>query len=280
MRAHVASIAALALAWSLPAGAQDVIAFKTANRADAPLPASCRSLAGTNRPSGFYWVKFDDQNSAVMYCNNEVVFAGLKGGWTLVWSNLRGGRGKLGSDLHWGASIESLPRYRGATVLASSPDLQAFEVFTGLKWWRKIVDAAGGQRELLYEWAHDFADHRLLDRQAACKFDLNSATNWTITFNSASCSSLTGGDLPGLFTYSAGRPWTTVDRDNDAHGENCANRYSGSPWWYGGCWSGPISGGGETGSDGHPNGAYWAGSERAWGNANGTGAGNGWIYIR
>jgi hypothetical protein len=213
-----------------------------------------------------------------MYCNNDVTYDGLKGGWTLVWSNLRGGRGKVTSDLHWGASIESLPRYRGAAVLGSTPDLQSFEVFTGLRWWRQIMDSSN-RRELLYEWAANYGDRRQLDHQAACHFDLNPPNKWTITFDAPTCKASIGGTLPGLFSYSTGRPWTTVDVDNDAYQTNCAALYSGTPWWYGGCWDGSINGSGESQTS-YLNGAYWQGSANQWGTQSGAGAGNGWIYIR
>lgn len=264
-----------------PAHAQAGASFQTQNQRtpESALRLSCRDLAGTSAASGFYWVALANENYAIMYCNNDVTYDGLRGGWTLVWSNLRGGRGKLTSDMHWGASIESLPRYRGAAILGSTPDLQSFEVYTGLRWWRSIMDA-GNRREILYEWAHDFGDLRQLDHQAACDFNLNAPSAWTITFNTATCQALVGNDLPGLFTYSAGRRWSTLDNDNDSHASNCAVNYSGSPWWYGTCWSGSINGSGETHTTGQRNGAYWSGSDNWWGRADGTGAGNGWIYIR
>jgi hypothetical protein len=189
---------------------------------------------------------------------------------------LRGGKGKLTSDMSWGMSIGTLPRYRGAAVLNAGADRQSFEVYTGLKWWKPLM----GRKEMMYEWAHDFGDERQIDQRAACTFDLNAVDHWMITFNQANCAADPGSKMPGLFTYSSGRRWSTADADNDDYTGACGKTYTGSPWWYGGCWTGSISGGGEDNGDGHFNGAYWVESDPRWGSADGTGAGNGWIYIR
>lgn len=242
----------------------------------------CRSLIGTGKPSGFYWTTFDTSTQVLMYCDNQREYNGVVGGWTLVWSNLRGGTGKLATDMAWGASIETLPRYRGAPPGPTQRSLQSFEVFTGLRWWREIADPArGGRGELLYEWAHDYSldPHRIIDRAAACRFSLSSQANWTITFNDAPCQVLSNGDLPGLFTSHNGRQWSARDRDNDTWNRNCAQEYAG-PWWHYDCWNGSILGGGEREAHGRPNGAYWVSSDTHWGKPDGTGAGNGWIYIR
>jgi hypothetical protein len=268
------------------------LAVRTENTQAAPLAGSCLPLArptsdAGSEPSGFYWIRLRQNPNVdvVMYCNNRVAYNGLRGGWTLVWSNLRGGRGKLTSDMHWGASIETLPRYRGASALGAQSgdgpgfgDLQSFEVYTGLRWWHGMI-YNGGRREMLYDWAHNYGDQGQLDRRAACRFELNQPADWTITFPST-CERLIGTELPELFTYHNGQRWSTVDADNDNHTTNCAARYSGSPWWYNGCWRGSISGGGESQGDGINNGAYWRDNNPGWGRADGMGAGNGWIYIR
>ncbi|MFA6113114.1 MAG: fibrinogen-related protein [Sphingomonas sp.] len=252
------------------------------NTRASPLNQSCGSMAGKqNAKSGFYWVTLDDEHQVLMYCNNDTTFDNLKGGWTLVWSNLRGGRGKLVSDLHWGASIETLPRYRGAMITQASQDLQSFEVFTGLRWWRRIIDA-GKRREMAYVWAHNYGDLNQVDRQAGCQFDLVPTDGWMITFKQASCKGIAGTtELPELFTNQGGNRWSTIDQDNDKYPGSCASLYGGgAPWWYHSCWSGSISGGGELADGGQSNGAYWKGMASKWGEADGTGAGNGWLYIR
>lgn len=271
--------AAMALLLSTAVAAQTSSPPEARNSRATALRQSCNALAGTAAKSGFYWVTFDLDHQVLMYCNNEISYQGVRGGWTLVWSNLRGGQGKLTSDLHWGASIQTLPRYKGAMITQAAADLQSFEVFTGLRWWRAVMDG-GGRREMVYEWSHNYGDLRQIDHRAACSFDLNPADNWMITFNAAACKADVGATLPGLFTEHNGKRWSTVDRDNDEYTGNCSASYSGSPWWYTGCWSGSISGGGEHGSEGYFNGAYWQRSDRKWGEADGTGAGNGWIYIR
>lgn len=254
------------------------ISFEPLNTRESALLIGCRSLAGSAAQSGFYWIQFEQSRYSIMFCDNEVEYDGLKGGWTLVWSNLRGGRGKLTSDLHWGASIESLPRYRGTVVSTSSPDRQSFEVYTGLRFWHNIINAQNARREIMYEWASNYSDTRQIDMRAACDFNLSS-TDWVISFTQP-CRSLAGSVIPGFFTYHNGMRWSTVDNDRDNYNDNCAAMYTGSPWWYGSCWSGSISGGGEDSGGNYLNGAHWAGSAVGWGRVDGTGAGNGWIYVR
>lgn len=268
---------AFALTYSSTVIADSPLIISAHNKQAEALLQGCANLIGTDKPSGFYWVSFNVETQVLMYCDNEREYEGVKGGWTLVWSNLRGGKGKITSDMHWGASIHTLPRYRGAAALPPGADRQSFEVYTGLKWWKQIMS----RKEMMYEWAHDYGDQRQIDQRAACAFDLNQPANWTITFVGPRCVTDPGSVMPGFFTYSSGRPWTTIDRDNDTWSQNCGGAFTtGSPWWYGSCWSGSISGGGEASGGSHLNGAYWAGAQVRWGNADGTGAGNGWIYIR
>jgi len=283
----VFAISSLAVSAMMPPAAPPTAATKAAqpavtspgaarNTQLSALVQGCASLIGTAKPSGFYWVTFSPDTQVLMYCNNDYVFNGVKGGWTLVWSNLRGGKGKLTSDMAWGASIATLPRYRGSSIAQPGADLQSFEVYTGLKWWKRLM----GRNELMYEWAHDYGDQRQIDQRAACPFDLNPLARWTITFNQAQCVADTGSRLPGLFQAHSGLQWTTIDSDNDTYNANCAAQYSGTPWWYSACWNGSISGGGENSGSGHFNGAFWTGADTKWGQVDGSGAGNGWIYIR
>ena len=49
--------------------------------------------------------------------------------------------------------------------------------------------------------------------------------------------------LTDRLAYSNKRPFTTIDRDNDAHGDNCA-RHDGNGntgWWYGACYQAHLN---------------------------------------
>ena len=82
---------------------------------------------------------------------------------------------------------------------------------------------------------------------------------------------------PGIWTSHNGRKFTTIDNDNDDYSVNCSDLYGDTPWWYNSCWSGSINGGG---GDGYTDGAYWTGSSTVINTVNGTGGGNGYMFIR
>jgi fibrinogen beta/gamma subunit family protein len=227
--------------------------------------SSCADLHGARPtlPSGVYWVKPGDAAPFLAYC--DMVSDG--GGWTLVWSNLRGGRGKPATEIQWQAAINTLPRTSGTL----STDLESFTVFTGLRWWTPL--APGSQ--IRYAWANDYGSP--IDQAYRCSFSLTGAT-YVIAFSA--CTQLTGSVAPGLVVGHNGKPFSAYDRDNDTDTQNCATLYSNSPWWYTGCWNGSISGGGELTGSSYFNGAYWAGSAVAWGSNTGEGAGNGWLFVK
>lgn len=97
------------------------------------------------------------------------------GGWTLVWSNLKGGIGKPATQITWVRSINSLPVYRGTPT----GDLQSFEVYTGLSHWTPL--APSGQ--LRYDWTHDYGF--AADERQICSFTLNASVNYTIALTVA-----------------------------------------------------------------------------------------------
>lgn len=109
---------------------------------------------------------------------------------------------------------------------------------------------------------------------------LNAQTQ--IEFRDTDSSNFVGLRAPAIFAgINNGKQFTTVDVDNDNNTNNCASNYSGSPFWYESCWSGSFSGGGELDGGGYFNGAYWTGSSKVWADpATGTGAGNGWVFVR
>ena len=228
--------------------------------------ATCKDLL-TKVPltqTGVYWIDPDGAGGLAAFrafCDMDTD----GGGWTLVWSNLRGGNPKFENNMKWATAIDTLPLVKG--TLGDDPE--KFQVYTGLNRWISLGT------ELRYSWAHDYG--KPIDQSYRCTYKLEPANNFRITFSA--CKQLVGNVVPGLVSSHAGQKFTTIDKDNDTYGQNCASSYSGSPWWYTACWSGNINGGG-VGGNGYQNAAYWTGSANANGSSNGQGGGNGWIFIR
>lgn len=159
------------------------------------------------------------------------------GGWTLVWSNTRGGKGKVVTELQFDQAIKTSPLVRGQL----DTNVEAFTVFTGLDHWASLSP----QGSLRYDWSPNFGvevTHRI-----ACPYSLNPADNYRLQFTADACVQDLGAPLlPGLVSVHNGAAFSAYDRDNDTlTGGNCALNYSKTPWWYVACYSGSIHGGGE-----------------------------------
>jgi hypothetical protein len=229
---------------------------------------SCAALL-TSRPgiaSSFYWLRPSTVTVPFRsYC--DMTTDG--GGWTLVWSNLRGKRGKPMTELQWAAAINTVPLYSSGEMV---PDLESFMVYTGLKHWPALAP----NNLLRYSWANDYGS--AIDQSYRCTFAFT-GTNYILGL--IGCTQLVGTVPPGLFGSHNNRPFSTYDRDNDSDsGANCATFYANTPFWYAACWSGSINGGGEIPSTDHANGAYWTSSAVGWGTDNGQGGGNGWMFVK
>ena len=217
--------------------------------------------------SGIYKINPDGTNEFEVYC--DMITDG--GGWTLVWSNLRGGSNKPTTSLNWDNAINTIPIYQPDKQL--NTNLEEVVVYTGLKYWKLI-----GENEIRYDWANDYNSN--IDQSFIADYSLDE--NDFYRLDMTNYNQRVGETEAGLFSYNNGMKFTTHDSDNDIHlgNGNCGTFYSLTPFWYNSCWSGSINGGGENEGWDFLNGAYWRGSTKYWGVDEGEGAGNGWIFIR
>lgn len=205
------------------------------------------------------------------------------GGWTLVWSNTRGGTNKPGTNQSWYSATTTTPicsQANGAgTTCATylSNNKEQFNYFLGLDYWNRLNQQKSNM-EVRYEWRTDYgqpvdqAARWNIKRLSPSQLYFPQATNYVQE---------TGAVSAGLYTtHMISQYFSTLDLDNDVQSGNCAGYYSGTPLWYVNCWSGNINGGGETSGNSYYNGAYYSGSILAWGSAGGAGAGNGWLFVR
>lgn len=206
------------------------------------------------------------------------------GGWTLVWSNTRMGMNKPTKNLSWVSATTTVPRCSQAmgsgtgcaTYLGNNKE--AFNYFIGIDWWWRIT-GQNKNTEMLYQWSSDYT----LPIQQMSKFNIhrsNDSKLYRVTANNIAL--LTGATSPGIYSYhfASDLPLSTSDVQNDTRASSCSVQFEGSPFWYGSCWNGSLIGGGETSSGGYYNGAYYSSSAITWGMPNGSGAGNGWVFVR
>ena len=215
--------------------------------------------------SGIYKINPDGTNEFEVYC--DMITDG--GGWTLVWSNLRGGSNKPTTSLNWDNAINTIPIYQNDKQL--NTNLEEVVVYIGLKYWKLI-----GENEIRYDWANDYNSN--IDQSFIADYSLDE--NDFYRLDMTNYNQRVGNEIAGIYSYHNGMKFTTYDKDNDLNGGNCGEVFSKTPFWYGSCWKGSINGGGENEGQDYFNGAYWYLADKYWGTDEGRGAGNGWIFIR
>lgn len=234
--------------------------------------ANCAKLKTDvpSTPTGVYWLNPAGRAAFRAYCDMDTD----GGGWTLVWSNLKGGRGKPATELPWGAAINTLPRFLGEP----STDLESFQVYTGISIWPSLSP----NKLLRYDWSPEYGAG--IVERAKMNYSLNSSSFWAIS--TSNLTQMVGSATPGIWleghsgTAPAAVNFSTYDADHDSNSGNCAAFYSNTPGWYTSCWSGSISGGGELSGLNFANAAFWTGASNTAGDTSGNGYGNGWMFVK
>jgi len=205
------------------------------------------------------------------------------GGWTLVWSNTREGSNKPTKNLSWVAATTTTPlcslaqgSATGCTYLNNNKE--SFNYFVGIDWWSRIT-GQNKNMEFMYQWSSNYGQ----PIEQMSKFNIQRSNDSKLfAFEGKNLTKLVGARSPGIYAYHFANkfPLSTADYHNSPRQDGCNSMFDGAPFWYGSCWNGSFIGGGEGGGGGYFNGAYYDGSNTYWGIPSGTGAGNGWIFVR
>ncbi|MEY4616589.1 MAG: hypothetical protein RJB66_1549 [Pseudomonadota bacterium] len=242
---------------------------------------SCNDLkigSGGTLASGVYEIDPDGTGglgTVKFYCDMTT----QGGGWTLVWSNLRGGTNKPVTGISRATATTGGVRCSTANSSTSdtsgscsmiSSNKEGFNYFIGLDAWNSL-GRNKKYMEFMYNWSTNYGYS--IDQET--RFALQQFTSAeTHTIKLTNPSQTVGGTTPGIYSYHNNNTFK-VSADG-----GCPTSYSNTPFWYVSCWSGSMNGGGENSGGSYYNGAYWTSSSQAWGTAGGNGAGNGWMWIR
>ena len=203
------------------------------------------------------------------------------GGWTLVMSNTIGGTNKPFVNLDWYTSTNTTPLCSQANGSGTScatfltNNKEGFNYYIGLNYWNRIAQQ-NSNIEVRHEWRPSYgAGIAQSVKWNTKKF----SPSLLYSFKSKNLIHTVGSVVPGFYSYSTNYYFSTYDLDNDTRNGSCTSLYGNTPYWYGNCWNGGIFGWGELGGD-FKNASYYIHNNERVGATNGTGAGNGWMFIR
>ena len=160
--------------------------------------------------SGVYTIQPDDQPAFQAYCDMETD----GGGWTVFQHRMDG----------------SVDFYRNWTDYEQGFGNLSGEFWLGLDKIHCMTSTATELRVDLREFEGNSTYAQYTHFSVG-----DSASNYIL---SVSGYSGTAGDS---LAYQNGQKFTTRDQDNDAAGDNCAQRYKGA-WWYNGCHNSNLNG--------------------------------------
>jgi hypothetical protein len=177
------------------------------------------------------------------------------GGWALVLCNVRAGTFPGAPGTNGLGAFQYRQAINNHLINGTYTNRLQFRTFVGLKYWPSLGLNIAQFCSTTTPTLSDTVNHTKRYRWRYTGF------SDTFAFQGgAAVSDETGTGSPGLYSYHAanGYSFTTVDRDQDVAGNNCADNYGGVPWWYGACWSGNGYGGGNSGS--YADAPFWDGS--------------------
>lgn len=209
-----------------------------------------KELTGTTQ-NGFYWIKPGSWDPMLLWCDMNYD----NGGWALVLCNVRAGTFTGAPGTNGIGALNYQQAINNININGTYTNKLEFRQFVGLKYWPALGLNIAQFCSTTTPTLSNTAAHTKRYRWTYTGFN---DTYGFVGYGGGSDETSTGS--PGLYSYHAANVYsfTTIDRDQDVAGNNCASNYGGVPNWYGACWSGNPFGGGNSGS--YADAPFWDGS--------------------
>lgn len=220
------------------------------------------SISQVTGPTGWYPIRLSN-GTAMVYINQD--YDG--GGWVMVAANRINTGGMTNLDYYDAVNSCNYRNSQNQVQVTTSTSLSDVNGFVGAAYWQELAGRVTSNRITVVQYVatsivglNATSSHTKRYRWRG-SFNNASYTFGTQTFNWTNVEGIsdeTGTGAPGFYSYHAANGFPLTTYDNYGYWNACATYYTNQGFWYGGCWSGNIWGGGP--SNYYADAYYWDGS--------------------